>query len=155
MYAAPAEPAEALDSSAQWLGAALAATLILPNAIMFVTMAFVMVRPNAAWMLVAIWAWAAAAYAVVAVVIVFLASIFGKRLSSERRRLLVGAAASAAVMGVLGAAWRFAAGPLPPLMLVVRNASAALVFFAAGRAVAEVCVTGFRRGLGNLTGILA
>jgi hypothetical protein len=155
MYTAPAEPTEAFDSSAQWLAAALAGAWIVPNVITAVTTAIAVARPGAAWMMVEMYAWAAAAYAVIALLIGLLATLFGRRLTSERRRLLVGASVSATGMGVVGAAWRFAVGPLPPLIMVVRDVSFASVCFAAGHAVAQLCATGFRRRIANVTAILA
>lgn len=88
-------------------------------------------------------------------VIVFLARRFGTRLTIERRRLLPAAAVFAAVMGTVGAAWRFSAGPLPRVLLVIRDSGDAFVYFAAGRAAAQLCPTGFRHILGNVTAALA
>jgi len=154
MYAAPAEPAEASDSSAQWLAAAVAGALIAPNMVTMGITLIAMPRLDEP-LIYAMYGCAAAAYAAVSVLIVFLAAVFARRLTSGPRRLLVGASVSAAIVGIVGAAWRFAAGPLPPLIIVLRDASMAFVYLAAGTAVAQLCQPGFRRSLGYIAAILA
>jgi hypothetical protein len=154
MYAAPAEAAEAPDSSAQWLAATLAALLIAPNVVSAFLRAITMTRPDASWMIDSISALAATAYAILSVLVVFLAVLFGRRLTSERRSLLVGASVSAAVAAMIGAGWRFV-GPLPPIIWTARGVTLAFLEFAAARAVVRLCPVGFRRALGNVTAILA